>query len=67
MRRFVAFRKCGDLLCDPILNDGKILGAKARNVVPLLVGHCDVELYHIDDHMEIGALLSFHSSSIAEE
>jgi hypothetical protein len=67
MGRFAAFRKRGNLLRNPILHDGKILGAKARNVVPMLVGHCDVELYHIDDHVEIGALLSFDSSSTGDE
>ena len=39
---------------------------KTRNVVSLLVSHCDVELYQVDDNVKIGTFLSFGSSSAAE-
>src|SRR6266851_3011081 len=67
MGRFVAFRKRGKLLRNTVLNDDKILGVKPRNVVSFLVGHRDVELHHIDNHVKIGALLSFDSRSISDE
>ena len=67
MSRFVAFRKRGSLLRNPILNDGKILGAKTGNVLSILVGHRYVELYHVDNHVKIGALLSFDTGSKAGE
>src|SRR5208283_6234329 len=57
-RRSIAFRKGGNLLCNSILNNGKILGMQAGNILPIFVGHCDVELYQVDNDVNIGALLS---------
>src|ERR1700683_1692610 len=63
---FVAFRKGGRLLNNPILDDGKILGPESRNVVPLLVRDRHVELDHVHYNVEVRALLSFDATFVSQ-